>query len=356
MSCASKVENSNNFKGEKVLVKLPALKRMLLYSLLFTFLLLASGMASALTVLIDSGAAYTNSRAVIVTVTSSGATYCRLSNDGTSWSGWQDYNGADTNYAWVLTPGDGLKTVHVTCKDANSEASDSNTITLDTTAPTGVVIVINDGNQYTNLTTVTMDTNAYDASERDGAKVTCAYSFNNVDWNAINCVSTDLPTTLPSGDGLKEIYFKATDAAGNVTTASDTIILDTTPPTAPTAVFPTSAITTISRDFQWQWSESDGTGSPIDYYLVTLSTGGSTVDTYKTTVLNSRDHSRDLNNGNTYVLTVVAFDKADNNSTLTFNGVTVDLNSPITAINNPTGDTNDTTPCLLYTSPSPRDS
>ena len=47
MSCASKVKNSNNFKGEKVLVKLPALKRMLLYSLLFTFLLLGVSMASA---------------------------------------------------------------------------------------------------------------------------------------------------------------------------------------------------------------------------------------------------------------------------------------------------------------------
>lgn len=294
------------------------------------------------TVLINSGAEYTNTRAVTVTVQGYDFNYCRLSSDGVAWDGWYDFNGDDANYSFVLSEGDGTKTVYVGCKNkAGLEASNSDTITLDATPPSNLVVSINDGNLYTNSTTVSV------ANSVSGA-TTCQYDSGS-GWQSTTC-NTTFSATLTSGDGDKNVCVKASDAAGNFVTECDTIYLDTAPPTTPTAVFPTSAITTISKDFQWQWSESDGTGSGIDYYLVTLSTGATTVETSNTRETKYSGPTRDMNNGNTYVLTVVAFDKAGNSSTaLTFSDVNIDLNSPIIRVNNPTSDTNDTTPTINIT-------
>ncbi len=275
------------------------------------------------TVLINSGATYTNSQAVIVTVTSSGASYCRLSNDGTSWSGWLDYNGSDTNYAWTLAPGDGTKYVYVTCKnDAGLEASDNNTITLDTTAPTGVVITINDGAQYTNSTSVTIDTNAYDATT-----VVCQYSLDNVNWTTISCTSTNLAVTLPSGDGVKEIYFKATDAAGNVTNVSDTIVLDTTPPTAPTLT-----VTANNKQARLTWTAGTDTLSGIAYYNVyaRYEADPTATSTYRiASGLTSPEYTYSPQITGTYHFGVTAVDNAGNESVLsTIQTVTLDFNAP----------------------------
>lgn len=279
------------------------------------------------TVLINSGATYTNSQAVIVTVTSSGASYCRLSNDGTSWSGWLDYNGSDTNYAWTLAPGDGTKYVYVTCKNnASLEASGSDTIILDTTAPTGVVIAVNDGAQYTNSATVTLDTNAYDATT-----VSCAYSFNNIDWNSISCISTNLPATLPGSDGLKEIYFKATDAAGNVTTTSTTIFLDTS---APSNVTGTTAVVS-GNAIKLTWNASTDAGSGVDYYNIYRSTSSGFIPSSSNRIastVNTEFLDSSVASG-TFYYKVQAVDKAGNEgSTGVEASISIDFVAPQAAL------------------------
>ena len=293
---------------------------------------------------IDAGASYTKSRAVYLNIKATGAAYCNFSNySDANWSGWFAYSDSNS-YPWTLTSGDGTKTVYAQCKDSagNIVGPISDTIVLDTTAPS-LTFVINDGNQFTNSTSISVDINAYDASS-----VTCYWSLNNSTWTEFStCTETNSIISIPSGDGLKEVFFKAVDSAGNTATTSDTIVLDTTAPTTPTAKFPTEAITTISRAFEWQWNESSGTGSPIDHYIVTLSTGTTTVDTYITKETKYTAPIRDMNDDKTYVLTVVAFDQAGNNSgTLTFPNVTIDLDSPITKVTSPTGDTNNTTPTI----------
>ena len=64
-------------------------------------------------ILINDGAAYTNTTSVLLALSASdagsGVADMRFSNDGADWSGWEPY---DTSKAWTLNLGDGLKTVY----------------------------------------------------------------------------------------------------------------------------------------------------------------------------------------------------------------------------------------------------
>ena len=102
-------------------------------------------------------------------------------------------------------------------------------LTLDTTAPSGLSITLNDSDIYTTTTAVTLavslsdeDTNGYQMKvwgTSDAAKET------NATWETYQESSS---ITLPTGDGLKTVYVKVRDAVGNETTAaSDTITLET---------------------------------------------------------------------------------------------------------------------------------
>jgi hypothetical protein len=92
------------------------------------------------TVSINDGAAYTRRRSVALSLTASdprpgsGVAQMRLSNDRTTWSEWEPF--AATR-SWVLSSGDGRKTVYVEFKDkaglVSPVARDS--VVLDTSAP-----------------------------------------------------------------------------------------------------------------------------------------------------------------------------------------------------------------------------
>ncbi|MBP8128700.1 MAG: SBBP repeat-containing protein [Candidatus Hydrogenedentes bacterium] len=92
------------------------------------------------TVVINGGAAYTNTTAAALTLSAtdggSGVAHMRFSNDNVSWSGWEAYA---TGKAWTLNPGDGAKTVYAQFRDGVGNVSAgpiSDGITLDTVAPT----------------------------------------------------------------------------------------------------------------------------------------------------------------------------------------------------------------------------
>ncbi|HJP87802.1 MAG TPA: Ig-like domain-containing protein [Candidatus Limnocylindrales bacterium] len=94
--------------------------------------------APAGSALISGGATYAGSTVVTVAVAAtdaiSGLSQVALSNDGTTWT----TRAYGANQAWTLAAGDGVKTVHVKWKDVagNWSAVSSDTITLDTVAPT----------------------------------------------------------------------------------------------------------------------------------------------------------------------------------------------------------------------------
>ncbi|MBE3039483.1 MAG: hypothetical protein IMZ62_11810, partial [Chloroflexi bacterium] len=184
------------------------------------------------TVSINSGAGWTNSRDVTLTLSSSdtgsGVEKMRFSNDGTSWSAWENYA---TSKAWTLSTGDGLKTVYAQFRDQaqNVSANATDTISLDTTAPSGS-IVINGGAAYTNNRNVTLTLAANDATGSGVADM--RLSDDGTSWDVWTAFATSKPRTVASGDGLKRVYAQFRDVLGNISpTLSDGITLDTVAPT-----------------------------------------------------------------------------------------------------------------------------
>jgi hypothetical protein len=182
------------------------------------------------TILINSGAGYTNSTSVTLNLSASdagsGINKMQFSNDGVSWSSEEDYA---TSKSWILTTGDGLKTVYVQYKDkaGNWSVSISDTITLDTISPTGTIL-INDGDGYTNSTSITLTLLASDSSGISKTK----FSNDGVSWSGEENYATSKSWTLTTGDGTKTAYVQYKDNAGNWSVSiNDTIILDTIAPT-----------------------------------------------------------------------------------------------------------------------------
>lgn len=105
-------------------------------------------------------------------------------------------------------------------------------LTLDTTAPGGVTLSINDGALYATSKAVTL-TIATTDGETTGYQMK-VWGIEGVDsevsasWENF---STSKSVNLTSGDGLKTVYIKVRDDVGNESTqVSDTITLNTTVP------------------------------------------------------------------------------------------------------------------------------
>jgi hypothetical protein len=196
------------------------------------------------TAVIDAGATFAGTTAVSVSVPAtdagSGVSLVRVSNAATV-SGGVLTTGTSFSYTspvpWTMTAGDGIKTVYVQWRDAagNWSAVTSDTITLDTTAPTGTVS-INGGAAATNSVDVTLSLTASDGT---GSGVTSVLLSNSTDFTGATPIpfAASVPWTLTAGDGAKTVYAKFVDAVGNTTVdpVTDAITLDTVAP-APGAV------------------------------------------------------------------------------------------------------------------------
>ncbi len=177
------------------------------------------------TVVINSGAEYTNDPAVVLAVSSPDAVQMQFKNESGAWSAWESYA---TSISWTLSAGDGMKTVSVQFMDAAGNVSVgtiSDSIILDTTPPTGA-IVINSDDIYTNTTAAILTLSSPDAVGMQFRNESGAWS----DWEIY---TTSKLWALSTGDGTKTVCVQFKDAAGNISvgTISDSIILDTAPPT-----------------------------------------------------------------------------------------------------------------------------
>jgi hypothetical protein len=185
-------------------------------------------------IVINDGAAFADSSSVTLTLTTedlgSGVDQVRFSNSG-NWDpdtgGWESFSFTET---WSLSPGDGGKTVYCQVKDSagNPSVLFSDTIVLDTAAPTGS-IMINGGDQFTNSSSATLTLIADD----QGSGVNQVRYSNDGIWDSENWESFSSTKSWPllSGDGQKTIHYQIGDYAGLESTFSDTIVLDTLPPT-----------------------------------------------------------------------------------------------------------------------------
>jgi len=180
-------------------------------------------------IIINDGDAWTNSTSVTLSLTYSDATSgvleVRYSNDGSSWSGWE---AAGATRAWTLLGVDGTKTVYYEVKD-NAEliAQFTDTIILDTTAPTGSII-INDGDTWTISTSVTLTLTYGDGTS---GVLEVRYSNDGSSWTSWESAGVTRAWTLVGGDGTKTVYYEVKDNAELISQFTDTIILDTTAPT-----------------------------------------------------------------------------------------------------------------------------
>lgn len=105
-------------------------------------------------------------------------------------------------------------------------------LVLDTLAPQGLTVKLNNGSQYTTSKNVTLSLSISDASTSgyqmkvwgiDGAS-----SEDNATWETFAATKS---IALPTGDGLKTVYVKVRDDVCNETAAaSATITLDTSVP------------------------------------------------------------------------------------------------------------------------------
>ncbi|MDQ8736047.1 S-layer homology domain-containing protein [Paenibacillus sp. LHD-38] len=92
--------------------------------------------------------------------------------------------------------------------------------------PTGTIAIQN-GDLYANNTSVTLNLTYTDP---EGDEVEVQFSNNNVDWSTKESITSTKAWNLASGDGLKTVYMKLTDEAGNTAVLSDSISLDTVAP------------------------------------------------------------------------------------------------------------------------------
>ncbi|MGQ9779217.1 MAG: Ig-like domain-containing protein [Bacillota bacterium] len=152
--------------------------------------------------------------------------------------------------SWELPAGDGRKTVYAKAADhAGNESVTSTTLILDTTPPEETGLMILDGAACTNTTAVTLNLAAADHGSGIAAM---RFSNDGVTYTEWEDFLTVKAWDLAAGpDGARTVYVQFRDGAGNVTTASDGIVLDTKPPVVLTNIRlarPGRATVIFSRD------------------------------------------------------------------------------------------------------------
>jgi Glucodextranase, domain B len=197
------------------------------------------------TVDINNGSPATNSTTVNVHLQASdavGVTAYRVANGANCssavYASVSSTTSLDINPAFTLSAGDGTKTVCAQFKDAAGNESDTvtDTILLDSTSPTESV-AINNGNASTTSTSVNLHLQASDAVGVTAYRVANGANCSSAVYASVSSTtSLDINPafTLSAGDGTKTVCAQFKDAAGNESgTVTDTILLDTAPPTPP---------------------------------------------------------------------------------------------------------------------------
>jgi hypothetical protein len=184
------------------------------------------------TVTVAGGALYTRQPSVLVEITGADslspiAGY-RLSNSAT-------LSGAVLPFServnWTLSAPetDGEKTVQVEVVDAaGNVARASDGITLDTAAPTGTVTLAGGADVVAGrLVSVEL---SYSAETRGWAVASGALDCGSATYSDAGGSPEMTTVPFPAGDGAKTLVACFRDAAGNTSSATDSVVLDTTAP------------------------------------------------------------------------------------------------------------------------------
>jgi hypothetical protein len=187
------------------------------------------------TILINNNATYTNTTSVTLNLsaqdTLSGLNQMQFSNNGTTWSTAEAYA---TKKAWVLTTGDGKKTVYVKFSDkaGNWSQAYSDNIILDTTKPTITSILDSPDPFYTKLGQVSKISYTLADNLSSSLEVyVYVYTYTGSLVRTLGPYKQALGSNSTTWDGkdskgayvtnsFYKYQIKATDQAGNSTTSS----------------------------------------------------------------------------------------------------------------------------------------
>ena len=165
--------------------------------------------------------------------------------------------GYANSYSWILSAGDGTKTIYSQFLDAADNVTDppfTYEITLDETAPEVDTFQINNNDATANSIGSTLTYNFTDANE-----VWAEYRNDGGSWSARDSISGGSETknwVLRSETGTRTVYVRLTDIAGNVSSAfSDTIYLSTAAPSYPVPITETPTNDTTPT---WTWDAVPG--------------------------------------------------------------------------------------------------
>ncbi len=161
---------------------------------------------------INKGAEYTTKNTVTLELLARQAKAMMLSENS-------DFSGATfepytPSKEWSLSSGQGLKTVYIIFADKAHNLTDTLTrkIILDTQAPQSVDMLVNKGKQTTAVPHIKLEVKAQGAS---AMQVSEKKSFKGVPWRTYHTDAFDWEL-LSNGFGIKHIYIRCKDAAGNI--------------------------------------------------------------------------------------------------------------------------------------------
>ncbi|MEW5705461.1 MAG: hypothetical protein AB1743_01465 [Actinomycetota bacterium] len=231
-------------RGQSQGIHLLGRYKLVLMLMVVTILLCFGSAANALTgaIVINSGAAYTASPSVTLAISAtdpppgSGVSQMRISNnpDLSGGTGWIAYA---TSRPWTLQSIEGTRTVYIQFKDRAGNLSSvySDSIFLDTNSPTATTFLINDGAEITRSRSVTLTVSAYDPDPGSGIKRMMISNYPSFYGGRWYSYSTTKAWKLDIAEGTTTVYIKFEDNAGNTSTYSDQIFLDTKRPVGQSA-------------------------------------------------------------------------------------------------------------------------
>jgi prepilin-type N-terminal cleavage/methylation domain-containing protein len=178
--------------------------------------------------------------------------------------------------------------------------------------PNAGTIAIANGATYTNTTIVTLNITKGSGS----APAKMRFSNDGTTWGSLVAFGTTASWTLTSGDGTKTVYARFYDSTGTLysTVMTDTIVLDTTPPGAPTVLHISGSSTSgPNKTVTLAWTAPSGVTGLGGYRLykriITSSGAFSLVCDTSTTSCNDTHKKTD-----SYEYYVIAYDLAGNQS------------------------------------------
>ncbi|MGQ0825740.1 MAG: prepilin-type N-terminal cleavage/methylation domain-containing protein [Actinomycetota bacterium] len=184
----------------------------------------------------------------------------------------------------------------------------------DTTGPTGGFTIGAGGGSeagFTATSNVSLQLAFVDVCE----PVVANFSNDGVTWGTdvtYDASNPQVSWSLPAGNGLKTVFGRVRDGAGNLTgLVNATVTLDATAPSAPTTVNTTVSCQGSNRTATLSWSASNDAEGNLRGYRVYRSTDGTTWTQLGTTTSTSYadTHAKTLNSVRFYV---VAYDSAGN--------------------------------------------